>query len=63
MALGAGVVGFAIKHALHTGPRLTALAVIPVYGGVYLGLAYWMGIPEFTRIASYARTRLGRRGG
>jgi putative peptidoglycan lipid II flippase len=57
MALTAGVIGFAIKHAIHAGPRLTALAVIPAYGGVYLGLAYWMGIPEFTRIASYARGR------
>jgi hypothetical protein len=57
MALTAGIIGFAIKHAMHAGPRLTALAVIPVYGGVYLGLAYWMSIPEFTRIVSYARGR------
>lgn len=57
MALIAGGGGFAIKHALHAGPHLTALAVIPVYGGIYLGLAYWMGIPEFARIANYAGAR------
>jgi hypothetical protein len=43
---------------MHAGPRLTALAVIPVYVGVYLGLAYWIGIPEFTRIAAYGSGRL-----
>jgi putative peptidoglycan lipid II flippase len=58
IALIAGGGGFAVKHAIHGGPRLTALAVLPVYGGIYLGLAYWMGIPELIRIAQAARTRL-----
>jgi putative peptidoglycan lipid II flippase len=57
MALIAGASGFAIKHAIHAGPRLTALAVLPVYGGVYMGLAYWTGIPEFARIANYVGAR------
>ena len=58
MALLAGACGLAIKHALHTGPRLTAFAVLPVYGGVYLGLAYWIGIPEVARIANYVTARI-----
>ena len=58
MALFAGACGLAIKHAIHTGPRLTAFAVLPVYGGVYLGLAYWIGIPEVARIANYVTARI-----
>jgi putative peptidoglycan lipid II flippase len=58
ISLIAGVSGFALKHAIHGGPRLTALAVLPIYGGIYFGLAYWMGIPELTRIAHAARERL-----
>ncbi|MGH7880909.1 MAG: murein biosynthesis integral membrane protein MurJ, partial [Candidatus Binataceae bacterium] len=59
MALAAGAIAFAIKHQLHAGPRLTALAVIPVFAAVYLGLAYWTQVPELTRIirASVARLR------
>ena len=58
IALIAGGGGFAVKHAIHGGPRLTALAVLPIYGGIYLALAYWMGVPELIRIAHAARTRL-----
>jgi len=46
MALAASVAAVAVKYSLHAGPRLTALAVIPAYGAVYLGLAHWIGIPE-----------------
>jgi len=58
MALTASAVAVAIKFSIHAGPRLTGLAVIPAYGAVYLGMAYWMGIPELDRIIGYARGRL-----
>jgi putative peptidoglycan lipid II flippase len=58
MALTASAVAVAIKFSIHAGPRLTALAVIPAYAAVYLGMAYWMRIPELDRIVSYARGRL-----
>ncbi|HEX4211246.1 MAG TPA: murein biosynthesis integral membrane protein MurJ [Candidatus Binataceae bacterium] len=58
MALTASAAAVAVKFSIHAGPRLTALAVIPVYGAVYLGMAYWMGIPELDRIVGYARGRL-----
>lgn len=50
MALTAGAIAFALKHEIHRGPRLTALAVLPVYGLVYFGLAWWSRVPEFDRI-------------
>jgi len=58
MALTASAAAVAIKFSIHAGPRLTGLAVIPVYGAVYLGMAWWMGIPELNRIIGYARGRL-----
>jgi putative peptidoglycan lipid II flippase len=60
MALTASAAALAIKFSLHTGPRLTALAVLPVYAVVYFGMAWWMGIPELDRIAGYARGNLRR---
>jgi putative peptidoglycan lipid II flippase len=61
MAITASVAAVSIKFAVHAGPRLTALAVIPVYGGVYFGLAHIMGVPEFKRLTAYAFARLRRR--
>jgi len=58
MALTASAAAVAVKFSIHTGPRLTGLAVIPAYGAVYLGMAWWMGIPELNRIIGYARGRL-----
>ena len=58
MALTASAAAVAIKFSLHTGPRLTALAVLPVYGAVYLGMAWWMEIPELDRVVGYARGHL-----
>jgi len=59
MALVAGAVGLALKAAMGTsGPRLLALAVLPGYGLTYLGLAYWLGLPE---LASVASRLVGRR--
>ncbi len=50
MAIAASAAGYAVKFYLGgAGPRLSALAVIPVYGSIYLGLAYWMGLPELSR--------------
>jgi putative peptidoglycan lipid II flippase len=62
MALAASLAALAVKFSLHSGPRLTALAVIPVFGAVYIGLAYWLRIPELTRLAGHAlgRTKLRR---
>jgi putative peptidoglycan lipid II flippase len=62
MALAASLAALAVKFSLHAGPRLTALAVIPVFGAVYLGLAYWLRVPELTRLAGHAlgRTELRR---
>ncbi len=61
MALAAAIAALAVKFSLHSGPRLTALAVIPVYGAVYLGLAYWLQVPELTRLAGYAFARFDSR--
>lgn len=58
MALTAAAVALAIKYSLHAGPRVKAFAVIPAYGGVYLGLAYWTRVPELQRIAGYAFARM-----
>jgi putative peptidoglycan lipid II flippase len=57
MALAASIAALAVKFSLHAGPRLTALAVIPIYGVVYLGLAFWLRVPELTRLTGHA---LGR---
>ncbi len=61
MALAASIAALAVKFSLHAGPRLIALAVIPVYGSVYLGLAYWLRVPELTRLTSHAFGRFGSR--
>jgi putative peptidoglycan lipid II flippase len=61
MAIAASAAALSIKFALHAGPRLLALAVLPVYGGVYFGLAYVTGVPEFTRLMAQAFARLERR--
>jgi putative peptidoglycan lipid II flippase len=58
MALVAAAAALAVKFSLHAGPRLTGIAVIPVYGAVYLGLAYRAGIPELRRIADYVFARI-----
>jgi putative peptidoglycan lipid II flippase len=57
MALAAAVAAVAVKFTVHAGPRLNALAVIPVYGAVYLGLAYATGVPELRRLTAHALAR------
>ncbi|MBV8054137.1 MAG: murein biosynthesis integral membrane protein MurJ [Deltaproteobacteria bacterium] len=61
MALAASMAALAVRFSMHAGPRLTALAVIPVYGAVYLGLAYWLRVPEFTRLTGHAFGRFESR--
>ena len=61
MALAASIAALAVRFSLHAGPRLTALAVILAYGGVYLGLAYWLRVPELTRLAGHAFGRFESR--
>ena len=54
MALAASIGALAVKFSLHAGPRVTALAVIPLYSVIYIGLAYCLRIPELTRLAGHA---------
>jgi len=61
MALAASTAALAVKFSLHAGPRLTALAVIPIYGAVYLGLALWLRVPELTRLTGHALGRFASR--
>ncbi|MBV8773141.1 MAG: murein biosynthesis integral membrane protein MurJ [Deltaproteobacteria bacterium] len=61
MALAASIAALAAQFSLHTGPRLTALAVIPLYGTVYLGLAYLLRVPELSRLAGQAFRRFESR--
>jgi putative peptidoglycan lipid II flippase len=58
MAVTAAAAAVAVKFAIHAGPRLTALAVIPAYGAVYLGLAHYTGVPELRRLTTHALARL-----
>jgi putative peptidoglycan lipid II flippase len=61
-ALIAAAAGFAIKLALAGhGPRIVAMGVIPVYGAVYFGLAWWARIAELDQFAGFLMRRL--RGG
>lgn len=57
MALAASLAALTVKLSLHASPRVTALAVIPTYGAVYLGLAFWLRVPELTQLTGHA---LGR---
>jgi putative peptidoglycan lipid II flippase len=62
IALVATAAGWGVKYALHgVGPRLMGIAVLPTYGVVYLGISWWLGLPELERAAGYLFRRLGRR--
>jgi len=61
MALAASIVALAAKLSLHAAPRLTALAVIPLYGTVYLGLAFCLKVPELRRLTAYGFGRFESR--
>jgi putative peptidoglycan lipid II flippase len=60
MALAASAAGYALKAHLHGhGPKLVALAVIPAFGAVYLGLAWAFGIEELNLLMARIVPRLG----
>lgn len=62
LALAAAAAGWAVKLGMgHAGPRLMALAVLPVYGAVYLGIAWWMRLPELERAVRSVAARFGLR--
>lgn len=63
MAVTAAAAAVAVKFAIHGGPRLKALAVIPVYGAVYLGFAHYTGVPELRRLTAQTLARLRPRSG
>jgi putative peptidoglycan lipid II flippase len=58
MALTSSIVALAAGYLMPGGPRSTALVVIPLYGAVYLGLAYWLRVPELARLTTHV---FGRR--
>jgi putative peptidoglycan lipid II flippase len=63
MAVTAAAAAVAVKFAIHGGPRLKALAVIPVYGAVYLVFAHYTGVPELRRLTAQTLARLRPRSG
>jgi putative peptidoglycan lipid II flippase len=63
MALAASAAGFVVKLLIAgAGPRLMAVAVLPVFGAVYFGTAYLLGMPELIRVSNRIRPMLGLRG-
>ncbi len=58
MALAAGAAAIATWRVVGSHGRIAALAVIFVFGVVYLGLAAIARDPEFDRLLNYARGRL-----
>ena len=62
MAILAGAVAFGIKWLTpHAGPRPQAVMVIPVFGAIYLGLAYLLDLPEFRGFIGIVKRRFGVR--
>jgi putative peptidoglycan lipid II flippase len=59
IALAASGVAFALKlETAGFGPRPQGLIVIPVYGAIYLGAAWMLGMPEFDQFIAMMRRRL-----
>jgi hypothetical protein len=62
IALAASAAGLAVKFAMgHAGPRAMGFAVLPAFGAVYLGIAWWIRLPELERAANYLAARFGLR--
>jgi putative peptidoglycan lipid II flippase len=62
IALAASAAGLAVKFAMgHAGPRAMGFAVLPAFGAVYFGIAWWIRLPELERAANYLGARLGLR--
>ncbi|HJU09579.1 MAG TPA: murein biosynthesis integral membrane protein MurJ [Candidatus Binataceae bacterium] len=62
MAIAASVAAIMLKFAMPSGTRISALAVIPLYGVVYIGLAYYLRIPELNRLMRHTFGRLDTTG-
>ncbi|HJU09957.1 MAG TPA: hypothetical protein VJ728_03725, partial [Candidatus Binataceae bacterium] len=62
MAIAASAAAIMLKFALPTGTRISALSVIPLYGVVYIGLAYYWRIPELNRLMRHTFGRLDTTG-
>jgi putative peptidoglycan lipid II flippase len=59
IALLAGVIAFAVKlQTAGLGPRPQGLIVLPIYGGIYLGAAKMLKLPEFDAFMAMVRRRL-----
>jgi len=57
MALAASAAGFVVKVAIAgAGPRVIGMAVIPIFGAIYLGLAHLLGVPELRQLSTRARS-------
>jgi putative peptidoglycan lipid II flippase len=59
MALTASMVALAAKCLLPQDSRISALTVIVLYSTSYLGLAFWLRVPEFHRLMYQAFGRSG----
>jgi len=56
VAAGAGLGLKLIEAGL--GPRIQGLTIVPLYGGIYLGGAWLLGMPEFDQFVAQVRRRL-----
>ena len=62
MAISAGFVGLVLKFATASaGPRIQGFVVLGVFGSIYLGAAYALGMPEFQRFTAIVERRLKMR--
>lgn len=62
MALAASLAAFTVKiYTPWAGPRIQALLVLPLFGAIYLGVAYLLDMREFRGFLGMLRRRLGVR--
>lgn len=56
----AGIAAYALKHAIGLAhPRLAGALIIGVYGAIYIGGTYWLGIEQSRQTVSRLRVRAG----
>lgn len=61
MALSAALAAFAVKfYTAWMGPRLEAMIVLPIFGGIYLGMGYLLDMREFRGFVGMVRRRFGK---
>jgi len=58
MALASSIVALTAECLLPVNSRISALVVIALYSTSYLGLAFWLRVPEFDRLLRQAFGRL-----